>query len=188
MNFLKKKTFGYKERNEKSRAEYELAIKDIPIAKRVYIDETGIDDNEVPEFGWGPVGKRVLDMKRGEKIKRYSVISGLLDNQIIAPLVFEGTCFRELFEFFLETILLPKTPVGSVIIMDNASFHKGGKIKSLIESAGCTLLYLPAYSPDFNPIEHHWARVKSVIRHHLVGATKDIYEWSIKAFDEILAY
>jgi transposase len=50
------------------------------------------------------------------------------------------------------------------------------------------LLYLPAYSPDFNPIEHHWARVKRVIRRHLVGTVKDIYEWSVKAFDEILAY
>jgi len=163
-------------------------IKDIPMEKRVYIDETGIDDNEVPESGWGLVGKRVFDIKRGEKTKRYSVVSGLLNNQIIAPLVFEGTCCRELFELFLESTLLPNIPTGSVIILDNASFHKGGRVKALVENAGCTLLYLPAYSPDFNPIEHHWARVKSIIRRHLVGTVKNIYEWSINAFDEILAY
>ena len=72
--------------------------------------------------------------------------------------------------------------------MDNASFHKGGKIKALIESFGCYLLYLPAYSPDFNPIEHHWFRVKKIIKKHLAGPVKDLYEWATQAFDEILAY
>jgi len=188
LDFLKKKTFGYKERNEKIRETYELLLKEIPKEKRVYIDETGIDDNEVSEYGWGLIGERVFDMKRGEKTKRYSVVSGLLNNQITAPFVFEGTCCRELFEHFLEKVLLPIIPIGSVLIMDNASFHKGGKIKDFIKNAGCKLLYLPAYSPDLNPIEHHWARVKQIIKKHLVGPVKDFYELAITAFDEILSY
>jgi len=188
LDLVKKKTFGYKERDEKARQEYVEFVKDIPLEKRVYIDEAGLDDNEVPEYGWGPIGERVLDMKRGEKVKRYSILSALLNNKLIAPIVFEGTCCRELFEFWLETVLLPSLKPGSVIILDNASFHKGGKIKFLIEQAGCQLLYLPAYSPDFNPIEHHWSRTKGIIKKYFVDSVKDMYDWATQAFEEILAY
>ncbi|MBA3752319.1 transposase [Candidatus Dependentiae bacterium] len=66
--------------------------------------------------------------------------------------------------------------------MDNASFHKNGKIKALIESAGCDLLYLPAYSPDFNPIEHQWARIKHHIRKALPSCNRNLYEAAEQAF------
>lgn len=188
MVLQKKKTFGFKERNEEFRKNHEEFLRDFPQEKRIYLDETGIDDNEVPEFGWGPIGERILDMKRGVCKKRYSILAALLNNRIIAPIVFEGTCCRELFENWLETVLLPIVKPESVIILDNASFHKGGRIKSLIESAGCTLLYLPPYSPDLNPIEHHWYRVKAIIKKYFTDATKGLYDWAVQAFDEILTY
>ncbi len=79
-------------------------------------------------------------------------------------MTFEGHCNRDVFETWLEQMLLPSLKLGSVIICDNASFHKGGRIRELIEQAGCHLLYLPPYSPDLNPIEHQWFRLKNRMR------------------------
>nr|MBA3751520.1 IS630 family transposase [Candidatus Dependentiae bacterium] len=135
-------------------------IKTKPIDSLIYLDESGIDDNEEYPYAWGKKGPRIYALKPGKRQKRLSIISALHKNTLKAPFVFEGSCNREVFETYLLKVLLPVLKPGQTIIMDNASFHKNGKIKALIESAGCDLLYLPAYSPDFNPIEHQWAPLK----------------------------
>ena len=76
-------------------------------------------------------------------------------------MTYKGTCNAQLFEKWIEKILLPELKKGQIIIMDNATFHKSERTKILIESAGCQLLFLPPYSPDFNPIEMFWARFKT---------------------------
>lgn len=103
----------------------------------------------------------------GRFFKRISIISVLNQNKLIAPFVFEGMCSRDIFEIYVEKVLVPSLKRGQVVIMDNASFHKGGKIKILIEAAGCAILYLSSYSPDFNPIEHFWSSVKHGIKKKL---------------------
>ena len=77
---------------------------------------------------------------------------------------FKGTCNTELFNTWLERVLLPELQQGQVIIMDNATFHKSSRTKELIEKAGCLLLFLPPYSPDFNPIEKYLANLKARIK------------------------
>jgi putative transposase len=81
-----------------------------------------------------------------------------------SPLIFEGYTNKEVFATYLEQVLIPNLQPGEYVVVDNASFHKGSMIKKLIEQAGCTLIYLPAYSPDLNPIEHFWHQVKNTIR------------------------
>ena len=78
-----------------------------------------------------------------------------------------GTCYTELFNLWVETILLPALKPGQVVILDNVTFHKSEKTKALIENANCALLFLPPYSPDFDPIETIWANLKAKIRHFL---------------------
>ena len=78
-----------------------------------------------------------------------------------------GACNRTVFEIWLETCLLPTLVTGQVVVMDNATFHKGGIIEELIQSVGCKLLYLPPYSPDLNRIEKCWSWLKSRIRKQL---------------------
>jgi len=95
------------------------------------------------------------------------MIAALCNRHLIAPFTVEGACNRVVFETWLETCLLPVLKLGQVVVLDNATFHKGGRIEQLIQKAGCKLLYLPPYSPDLNKIERCWSWLKSRIRKRL---------------------
>jgi len=90
------------------------------------------------------------------------------DGELLAPFTVEGSCNRTVFETWLETCLIPTLKPGQIVIADNATFHKGGRILQLIEAAGCQLKYLPPYSPDINKIERCWSWLKSRIRKQLI--------------------
>ena len=94
-------------------------------------------------------------------------LSGLCNNKPIAPFIFCGTCNTELFNKWVEEILIKELKRGQVVIMDNASFHKSQTTIDLIESAGCHVIFLPPYSPDLNPIEKFWANMKRWIRNNI---------------------
>jgi transposase len=145
------------------------------------LDEAGIDDNETYPYGWGPKGERVQGMKPSKRDKRTSIISALNQGVLEAPFVFEGYCSHAVFEAYVEKVLLPVLIPGQTVIMDNASFHKSKRIQHLIESKGCRLLYLPAYSPDLNPIEHYWHMIKSKMRAYLKN-DKNLYRAAQLAF------
>ena len=95
------------------------------------------------------------------------MIAAYCQKKLFAPFTVEGSCNRSVFETWLEKCLIRELKPGQVVIMDNATFHKGGRIQELIESSGCRILYLPPYSPDLNRIEKCWAWLKSRIRHCL---------------------
>jgi len=82
----------------------------------------------------------------------------------LAPFTFQGGCNSDVFNAWLENVLLPTLPKGTTIVMDNAAFHKSAKTRELIEKFGCYLLFLPSYSPDLSPIEHWWHKIKSILR------------------------
>jgi transposase len=83
---------------------------------------------------------------------------------IVAPFVLDGPINRQAFEAYVARVLVPELAQGDVVVMDNLSCHKGLKIRAMIEAAGATLLYLPPYSPDFNPIENAFAKLKAFLR------------------------
>jgi transposase len=176
LNTLKKKTFGYSERCEKKRLEFQEAVAKLDPNTLHYLDEAGINNDEVYPYGWAKKGDRLLCMKQGKKTKRISFISSLFQGKFEASLIFEGPCNRSIFEMFLEKLFLPKLTPGDTVILDNATFHHGGRIKQLIEQAGCNILYLPPYSPDLNKIEHYWFFIKNAIRHVLVDASANLYD------------
>ena len=78
--------------------------------------------------------------------------------------LFEGSCDIKVFEAYVEQILITHLKPGQIVVMDNVSFHKTAKVSTLIESVGCKILFLPTYSPDLNPIEHHWFKIKHNIK------------------------
>lgn len=113
------------------------------------------------------LGQRFHALKSGRREGRVNIIAALCNQNLIAPFTVEGACNRMVFETWLETCLLPTLQPGQVVVMDNATFHKGGRIQQLIQDAGCELLYLPPYSPDLNLIERCWSWLKSQIRKKL---------------------
>lgn len=92
------------------------------------------------------------------------MIAGYRNGQLIAPFTIEGACNRTVFETWLESCLIPVLQAGEWVILDNATFHHGGRIAELIEAKGAQVVYLPPYSPDLNRIEKCWAWLKSRIR------------------------
>ena len=107
-------------------------------------------------------------LKSGRRTGRVNMIAAYCERRLTAPFTVEGSCNRVVFETWIETCLLPALEPGQVVILDNAAFHHGGRIAELIESVGCRILYLPAYSPDLNRIEKCWAWLKIRIRFLLI--------------------
>jgi transposase len=96
--------------------------------------------------------------------KTTTFVAGLRLTGIAAPFVIDGPINREAFETYLAKVLVPELTPGDMVVMDNLSSHKGPRVRELVEAAGATLLYLPPYSPDFNPIENAFAKLKALLR------------------------
>jgi len=134
----------------------------------VYVDESGIDEHYHRERGRAPVGEKVFGDIPGRKFQRTSIVAGLIDGKLVAPFQYSGTTDSALFEHWLENQLLPAIPTGSTIVLDRASFHRKSTLPEIVENRDCILLYLPAYSPDLNPIEHSlWANMKKFLRNYI---------------------
>ena len=135
-----------------------------------YLDECGVDHRLYREYGRAPRGERIYQAVAGKRRERTSIISASQQGRLVAPLVFQGSCNTEVVDVYFEKVLLPALPPGSVIVLDNARFHQSPTTQKLVAAAGCHLLFLPAYSPDLNPIEHLWAAFKTRLRKDLASA------------------
>jgi len=121
-------------------------------------------------------------LKSGRRSGRVNIIAADCEQPLSAAFTVDGACNRVVFETWLETCLLPTLKPGKVLILDNATFHHGGRMAPLVESVGCRLLYLPAYSPDFNRLEKCWAWLKNRLRKRLskVGSLRQAMESVLK--------
>ena len=126
----------------------------------VYLDETGFDLSTQRDYGRAAKGHKVYGTRHGHKRPRTGLLGALIAGRLAAPMLFDGTCNTGVFNAWLQTFLVPRLNKGMTIIMDNASFHRSAKTQQIIAAAGCHLLFLPPYSPDLNPIEKTWAKLK----------------------------
>lgn len=120
--------------------------------------------NICKDRGWGKKSEKLIGKKSGKYYERTNIIAGYINKTAIAPMVFNGSCNTQLFENWVEKFLIKELKAGQTVVMDNAAFHKSERIKQLIESVGCKLMFLPPYSPDLNPIEKFWANMKRWIK------------------------
>ena len=130
----------------------------------VFIDETWASTNMARRYGRCPRGERLRAGIPHGHWKTTTFVAGLTTRGIIAPWVLDGPINREAFETYVEKVLVPELRPGDIVIMDNLSSHKGPRVHQMIEAAGASLLYLPPYSPDFNPIENAFAKLKALLR------------------------
>jgi transposase len=159
----KKKTFTYREKPEEKRAEFIERLKRVPAGKRVFVDESGINESLQREFGRAPRGELVQDVKSGKKFERVNVIAAVCLTIYFAVKCYKHTTDSEFFEHWFEYCLLKEIPKGYTIIMDNASFHCKKRLRKLARGK-VRLLFLPPYSPDYNPKEKSWANMKRFLR------------------------
>jgi transposase len=130
----------------------------------VFLDEAGFNLSMYQSYGWSGRGERLIEAVPFQRGKNFSVLGAMSLGGMVCTLKKEGSIKRVDFEVFLEKELLPKLERGSVLVLDNARTHHGGELARIVEEAGCSLLYLPPYSPDFNPIELGWAWIKRRVR------------------------
>ena len=116
--------------------------------------------------GYSPVGKRCHGLRNFGEKKRVNVIGALHSGQLLTVSLFDCNVDTPVFKTWVKEDLIPKLPEKSVFVIDNASFHKDESIKVVLEKHGHSLLYLPPYSPQYNPIEKKWAQAKMVRRKH----------------------
>ena len=138
----------------------------------VFLDETGATTAMTRRSGWGVRGERLVDAAPAGHWKTTTFVAGLRCSGIIAPLVLDGPMTGEWFRAYVEQMLAPALQPGDVVVLDNLPAHKAGGVETAIRSVGASLLYLPPYSPDLNPIEQVFAKLKALLR-KAAARTKD---------------
>ena len=137
---------------------------DLDPERLVFIDETWASTNMARSHGRALRGQRLrVGIPRGHW-KTTTFVAGLTMRGMVAPFVLDGPINRHAFETYVEKVLAPQLRSGDVVIMDNLSSHKGPRVHKMIEATGASLLYLPPYSPDFNPIENAFSKLKAMLR------------------------
>jgi transposase len=130
----------------------------------VFVDECGTHTSLAPIYGYAPKGERLrLSVPRGRG-KNTTLLSSMTLRGMGPSLAVEGATTARVFETYVEKVLVPSLKEGQIVIMDNLGAHRPKRIGELIEQRGCELIYLPAYSPDLNPIEEAFAKVKNHLR------------------------
>jgi transposase len=130
----------------------------------VFIDETWTKTNMAPLRGWAPRGTRLIAKVPHGHWKTTTFLAALRHDRIEAPWLLEGPIDGASFRTYVEKVLVPTLRPGDIVVMDNLGSHKGKAVRQLIRSAGAKLFFLPKYSPDLNPIEQVFAKLKHLLR------------------------
>ena len=159
-----KKTFRYAERNPEARIAYLRTLRQVVsehgAGSLVYIDESGFTVSSHRTHGWGKKGTKVYGNRSGNARPRTSLIAAKHGKKLLAPVLFQGSTNAQWFNRWLAEHLFKELPKNATLILDNAAFHKTQETRKIIEASPFRIIYLPPYSPDFNPIEKVFATLK----------------------------
>lgn len=186
----KKRAFQASERQqdpevEQARAEFREEQPQVPVEQAQFVDEAGVDLGMARIYGWAPSNARVIGYKPLHPGPRFNLIGALGLHGVTAILMVQGTVNGEVFKAFVEQCLAPTLQAGDIVYVDNVSFHKVAGIREAVEKQGATLKYLPAYSPDYSPIELFWSKFKGSLRNAAARTVNDLQEAIKKAINEI---
>jgi transposase len=155
----------------------------IDASRLVFIDESWTKTNMAPLRGWAPCGERLKAKVPHRRWKTMTFLAALRHDRMEAPWLIDGPINGERFRFYVEKVLLPTLRPGDIVVMDNLGSHKSKALRQAIRSVGAKLFFLPKYSPDLNPIEQFFAKLK----HWLRNAAKRTVETVCDAIGQTLA-
>ena len=141
-----------------------MVAEQVETEQLVFVDEMGTNTSLSAVYAWAPKGQRAYWCVPRNRGANTTVLSSMSIEGMGPSLSVEGTTTSVLFETYVEQVLAPELRKGQVVVMDNLTAHKGERVKELIEEQGCELIYLPPYSPDLNPIEEAFSKVKRLLR------------------------
>ncbi len=130
----------------------------------IFVDECGTHTSLAPLYGYAPRGKRLYLAVPRSRGKNTTLLSSMSLEGMGPSLSVEGSTTARVFETYVEKVLAPSLKPGQIVVMDNLSAHRPKRIRELIEKQDCELIYLPSYSPDYNPIEEAFAKIKNLLR------------------------
>ena len=130
----------------------------------MFVDEMGTHTSLALSYDYSPRGQRAFFKIPRNRGTNTTLLSSMCLEGMGPSMAIEGSTTKEVFEAYVEHFLAPTLRAGKVVVMDNLSAHKGQRVRKLIEDRGCELLYLPPYSPDLNPIEEAFSKIKQLLR------------------------
>jgi transposase len=155
-------------------------------SRLVYLDETGAKTNMTRLFARAKKGDRAVDHAPQGHWNTTTLVAAITRESTIAPMVLDGPMDGAAFAVYVERVLVPALPAsGAIVVMDNLSAHKSPAIARLIEGAGSEIRYLPPYSPDLNPIEPMWSKVKSFLRGAKTRTQEELWSAIAQALAQI---
>jgi transposase len=156
-----------------------------PVARLVFVDESGANTKMTRLGGRAPVGERLVTHVSHGHYQTSTLIAAVRLNGACAPWLFEGAMAGEMFLAWVRQGLVPTLQPDDLVIMDNLATHKVAGVRQAIESAGARLRYLPPYSPDFNPIENLWSKIKQLLRSLDPRTGEELLQAAARAFAAI---
>src|SRR3712207_4210049 len=160
----KKRSRGAAERDEFLRSLWRMEVGRIDPERLVFVDEMGTHTSLAPLYAYAPVGERAFFEIPRNRGKNTTLLTSMTTGGMGPSMAVEGATTSRVFETYVEQVLAPALGCGQVVVMDNLGAHRPRRIRELIEERGCELIYLPSYSPDFNPIEQALSKIKHILK------------------------
>ncbi len=173
------------ERDEQRRSAFAQYVRSILSERFVFVDECSTNISLSPIYARAPRGERAQGKAPRNWGKNVSLICAIDSEGVKPSMSVEGAVDAKAFESYIEHLLAPRLKRGQIVVMDNLSVHKTKRVKGLIEEAGCELWFLPPYSPDLNPIEEAFSKVKSTLRKAQARTREALVEATGRALDTI---
>ena len=151
----------------------------------VFLDESGVNTGMTRLYGRAPKEQRVVDTIPDVRFARTSVLSSVRMDGTIVPCVFDDALNGDLFKEYVRVFLVPTLKPGDIVVMDNLSSHKVSGVVEMIQTAGAQVKFLPPYSPDFNPIELMWSKMKAFLRKLKIRSRDFLDEAIVSALDSV---
>lgn len=166
-----------------ARATFRAAMATVPAADVVFLDESGVTTAFVRRYARAPGGQRAVGRVPAGHWTQLTILGALSLTGLGACMTVNAPTDADVFTAYVRHLLVPTLRPGQVIVLDNLSAHKATPVRALIEGAGCTLHFLPPYSPEFNPIEQAWSKLKTLLR-GAAARTREALEAALQTFLE----